>query len=379
MKKINFIALWLLMLYGCHSERKNIIISDIKNYQVKVSEDKVFQWNDCVDKIELIPLETTDNSLIGNLSNGIITGEDIFIHDFRYQNLFNFDISGKFKRKIGNRGQGPSDYLEIKDFRIGDDGNLYTLDYQKIHCYEKNTGVHIESWSFDTINGFNPSNIVIYNKDNYFLWCPDPDVWDKSKGEYYLMKKMVKRKTKAEYFKYEYQSSANQCFFSCGKDSYYIRPQNDCDNIVYKLTRDSVTASFSIDFGDMAISPKQMVELRNSRESNAFLKSKAFKCISNILEINDYIYFRCIGPNAINYEGIICQKTGEVNFGKRYKDSPRFFFSDGTVLYGYYEPHKLIEHKSDNENLNSCFNDAFNNLQHIKIDDNLVLVKVYLK
>jgi hypothetical protein len=384
MKNKNIIVLFLLALalYSCHS-KINIISDDIKNYQVKTSEDKdkVFQWNDFVDKIELIPLETTDNSLIGNLSGGIITDEDIFIHDFIYKNLLNFDISGKFKRKIGSRGRGPGEYLEIRDFCIGDDGNLYTLDYQKIHCYDKNTGVHIKSWSFDAGVGYNPLNMIIYDEDNYFLWCPDPDVRDKSKGEYYLMKKIVKGKAKSEYFKYEYPSSSNRRFFPCGKDSYYIRPVIDCDNVVYKLTRDSVSASFSIDFGDMAISPKQMMVLRNNRsEPNAFLESKTFKYISIILDINDYIYFNCIGPNAEIYEGLICQKTGEVNFGKRdYRKSPRFFFSDGTVLYGYYEPYQLIEYKSDNENLNSCFNDAFNNLQHIKIDDNLILVKVYLK
>jgi hypothetical protein len=382
MKKINFIALWLLMLYGCHSERKNTIISDIKNYQVKVSEDKdkVFQWNDFVDKIELIPLETTDNSLIGNLSSGIITDEDIFIHDFIYKNLLNFDISGKFKRKIGSRGRGPGEYLEIRDFCIGDDGNLYTLDYRKIHCYEKNTGVHIKSWSFDAGVGYNPLNMIIYDEDNYFLWCSKPDVWDPDKGEYYLMKKMIKGKTKSEYFKYEYPSSANYRFFPCRNDSYYIRPVIDCDNVVYKLTKDSVSASFSIDFGDMAISPKQMVELNNSSDPNAFLGSKAFKYISNILEINDYIYFTCIGPHTEIYEGLICKNTGEVNFGKRdYRKSPRFFFSDGTVLYGYYEPYQLIEYKSYDVNLNSCFNEAFNKLQHVDIEDNPILVKVYLK
>jgi hypothetical protein len=153
----------------------------------------------------------------------------------------------------------------------------------------------------------------------------------------------------------------------------------DCDNVVYKLTKDSVSASFSIDFGDMAISPKQMVAL-NSSDPNAFLGSKAFKYISNILEINDYIYFNCIGPHTEFYEGFFCKITGEVYVGKGdYRKSPCFFFSDGTVLYGYYEPYQLIEYKSDNENLNSCFNDAFNNLQHIKIDDNIILVKVYLK
>jgi hypothetical protein len=371
-------AVTVNLFYSCHS-KINIISNDIKNYQVKVSEDKdkVFQWNDFVDKIELIPLETTDNSLIGDLSSGIITDEDIFIHDFIYKSLLNFDISGKFKRKIGSRGRGPGEYLEIRDFCIGDDGNLYTLDYKKIHCYEKNTGVHIKSWSFDAGVGFNPLNMIIYDEDNYFLWCSN--VQDTDKGEHYLMKKMIKGKTKSEYFKYEYQSSANQRFFPCRNDSYYIRPVIDCDNVVYKLTKDSVSASFSIDFGDMAISPKQMVEL-NSSDPNAFLGSKAFKYISNILEINDYIYFTCIGPHTEIYEGIICQKTGEVNFGKTdYKNCPHFFFSDGTVLYGYYEPDQLIEYKNDDVNLNSCFNEAFNNVEHIKFDDNPILVKVYLK
>lgn len=328
MKKENFIILCLLLFYSCYSEKNNIINSEIKNYQVKTSEDegKIFQWNDFVDKIELIQLETTDNSLIGTLSSGIITDADIFIHDFRYNNLFNFDISGKFKRKIGNRGRGPGEYREIRDFCIGDNGNLYTLDYRKIHCYEKNTGVHIESWSFNTDDAFNPVHTVVYNKDNYFLWCSNPDVRDQSKGEYYIMRKMRREKIISEYFKYEYQSFEDPRFFPCGNNSYYIRPVKDCDNVVYKLTKDSVTASFSIDFGDMAVSPQQMVRLKESREFNAFFEEKAFKYISIILEVNDYIYFECVGPGSKTYEGFICKKTGEVHFGKKdFRKSPRFF------------------------------------------------------
>jgi hypothetical protein len=367
------------IICSCDSKKGKIIRRDVKTYKIEeVSDEHFFQWNNMVDRVDIIQLETTKSSLIGQFSKGIIDRQDVYLMDFRHQALLNFDIHGKFKRKIGQKGKGPDDFLELRDFCVTD-SIVYVLDYRKVHAYHKKTGKNLESWSFDARNGFNPINFVVFDSNHYFLWCSNPDVWDPNSGEYYRMQKMKKGKIDSEFFKYEYRLSDDPRFYPCMDRSYYMKPI-DGEDMVYKLTKDSVSASFAIDFGNMSLSPEKVDLLRNSKEPNAFLKSNAFKDISDILDMEHYIYFTCSGPDARTYEAFIHKKTGEIQFGRwDYRRSPHFFFSDGNALYGWYEPHILIANKYNAEDLNSCFSVIREGLPDLDEEDNLVVVKVYLK
>jgi hypothetical protein len=378
MKKTLILLVIAMSIYGCGKKKGIIIKGDVKIYKIESFEEIFLQWNDLVDTVEIIPLETTEESLIGQLTKGIIDKEDIFIFDYKLQCLVNFDITGNFIRKIGEKGMGPEDFLEIRDICLSGD-NVYALDFKKIHCYDRNTGRHRESWSLHDKNEFNPSNFFVYDKEHYFLWCSNPDIWNRNKGEYYRMKEIVKGEIRAEYFKYEYPTSDDPRFYSCRQDSYYLKPI-DGEYIVHRYTNDTLYASFSIDFGEYAISPKKIDELRNSKERNAYYKSPYYKSISNILETDDYIYFSCIGPKSKSYEGIINKETDEIKFGKwDYKKSPHFFYTDGISLYGYYEPYVLLDKKNNGSHLNTCFDMIFDHLENIDISDNIILVKVFLK
>jgi hypothetical protein len=375
-----FLLSIIAIIYSCNHEKNMRIPSiagDFEKYEVKNYDNHFFQWNEFIDKTEIIMLETNEHSLIGKLNGGIVNNNQIYIIDHKQQMLFCFDQTGKFIRKVGQRGRGPSEYLEIRDFCVTDD-KIYILDFRKIHSFDKNSGKYIESWEFNTKNGFNPLKFFVFNKEHYFLWCSNPDVWDNKEGEYYRMREIKKGKKLSEYFKFEYRSSEDQRFYPCSNNSAYLKPI-DGEYVIYKLSEDSLYAHFAIDFDKRALSPQKIEELRNSKERNAYFNSNYFKSISNILETNDFLYFSCVGPEADTYEGLINKKTKEVSFGRwDYAKSPRFFFSDGTYLYGYYEPSTLIENRNNGNRLNTCFDSHFNLFQNISIDENLLLVKVLL-
>ncbi len=336
------------------------------------------QWNEFVESVEIIPLETNENSLVGTLNAGIVNDDRIYIFDFKQQILLSFDLTGKFIRQIGQRGAGPSEYLEIRDFCVTND-RIYILDFRKMHSFDKISGEHVDSWPLNMSKGFNPVRIFVVDKEHYYLWCSNPDVWDRTQGEYYRMREIKNGKMSTEYFKFEYRSSEDQRFYSCGDYSAYLKPI-DGEYTVYKLTKDSLYARFSIDFGKYAISPKEVEELRNSKERNAYFKSNYFKSISDVLEVSGYIYFNCIGPGSYTYECLVNKNTGNLSFGKRdHLKAPHFFYSDGTYLYGYYEPYALIDKKANGDFLNTCFNLDNADSQNIKIEDNIFIVKVLLK
>jgi hypothetical protein len=380
MKDMKFFTLFFIafVFASCNTKRQaDVSLENVKVYNVDPAEGEIFQWDDFVDKIKIIKLETTEKSLIGQLHKGIIDKDDIYIFDRRFHKLLNFDTTGKHIRNIGSRGVGRGEFLEMRDVCISK-SNVYTLDYQKIHSYNRENGVYLESWRFANKNDeFNPSNFFVYDKNYYFLWCSNPDAWEINE-KFYRMRMAYQGKIKSEYFKYEYSTTEDPRFYPCNNNSVNIIPV-DGEYVIHKLTNDSVYASFTINFGKYAISPKKADILRDSKERNAYLKSDFYKRILKVLETNDYTYFTCIGPKAYIYEGLINKKTEKIKFGKRDSNSPHFFFSDGVFLYGYYEPHILIERKNNGNDLNICFDVVFDTLKNISIDENYVLVKVLLK
>ena len=371
-KNLFFIFLFFSIL-GCNNSQL-VIVGDVNVYKVEITND-IFSWDDFVEKVEIIPLETTANSLIGIPYKGVVSENDIYMFDFRYQSLINFDIDGKFKKKIGEKGKGPEEYLEIRDFCVV--GNyIYTLDFQKIHRYNKITGKKEDTWSFDNRDGFNPMSMFVFDKSSYFLWNSKPDVRNPGQSEYYRMHKMQEGKVIEKFFKYEYPLTDDSRFYPLAEQSCYMKPI-DGEDIIYKLTRDTLSALFKIDFGRMAITIPEIIELKKSQQPNAYLKSNKFKNISTVLEVKEHIFFTCIGPDARSYEGYISKKTGHVEFGTSTSANPRFFFSDGTFLYGYYEPFLLDLHRKNNRK--GCFDSVWLNSEQIKVEDNIVLVKVHLK
>jgi hypothetical protein len=73
---------------------------------------------DYFSKVELIPLETTDDVLIGQMSKLIFFRDRYYTLDKQQMIVHVFDKSGRFLFKIDNRGQGPGQYQLLYDIII---------------------------------------------------------------------------------------------------------------------------------------------------------------------------------------------------------------------------------------------------------------------
>jgi hypothetical protein len=369
----------LLLLSNCQQVKKNVFIDGTHTiYTIENLNNKFLNWDSILTVKKVIPLETTDESAIGYFYKGSIHEDKIFLMDRKNFILLEFDINGNFIRKIGARGKGPKEYLELRDYCINDK-IIYTLDYQKIHSYDIVSGSYKNQIDFKSDKGFNPSNLLVYDEKNYYLWNSNPDVWEPNKGRFYRLKKYKDNKVIDKLFEYQHKTSDDNRFYECGNRKYFIKPV-DGEYKIYKITSDSVASAFEIDFGKKALSPEEIEKLRNSKERNAYLNSNFYKDISNILLIKDYLYFGCIGPESERYEGLINMKTGEICFGRwDFARSPHIFYSDGNFLYGYYEPSTLLEVQDNENHINSCFDNITKEITNLKIDDNLVIVRLSIK
>ena len=79
---------------------------------------------DLFERIELIPLETTDESIFNNIDRLIHHNGVLYIFDFRGHKILAFDSTGSFLFKIDDRGQGPQEYPYLADFEINRQGNV---------------------------------------------------------------------------------------------------------------------------------------------------------------------------------------------------------------------------------------------------------------
>ena len=83
-----------------------IQLSGSRNYE------HTLKFTDMVDKVEYIPLETTEDCLLGDFVELISITEN-FIFMTSYGILFQFDRQGKFIRQINKHGQGPGECYAI--------------------------------------------------------------------------------------------------------------------------------------------------------------------------------------------------------------------------------------------------------------------------
>ena len=138
-KKTIFIISVLLIMVSCKSNKIDNIIKSDDCMKLIIPENinNVLPIDSIFSNIRIVPLETNDNCLIGQIAKVEFYDDKIFLLD-SFRKLLVFDINGKFLFNVGKVGRGPGEYPEIRDFDLDENGNIYVLTYQKILQFSKN-------------------------------------------------------------------------------------------------------------------------------------------------------------------------------------------------------------------------------------------------
>lgn len=94
-----------------------------------------------VCEVKYIPLELTDNSLIGSIDKILYRNKHFYIFDkSANMGILIFNENGKFIKALYRVGEGPGEYIAPIDFDVDDTGNLYIADNarQRIIKYSAN-------------------------------------------------------------------------------------------------------------------------------------------------------------------------------------------------------------------------------------------------
>jgi hypothetical protein len=186
-KVLSIVALFATLTISCHSGKKKEVIVNDNVYTVdfdNTPKEKTIPMSSLFKKVTPIPLETTDESLIGYIRDVQIFDGKIFVLDTDYsKGVFVFDMDGKFIRQIGRVGQGPGEYITLSDFTIDEiNHKIYLMDRNKncIMVYDIGTGKYIKQINISEIryskyiqysNGqlYTDANRKSKSKENYLL------------------------------------------------------------------------------------------------------------------------------------------------------------------------------------------------------------------
>lgn len=140
MKYIPFFLILLLSVASCRNE--NDLKADgnaIEKIAVLQDYSNKLPFSSFVDTIELIPLETTKENLIGEITRIVFSGDKYYIrstNSMQNGKLFVFDQTGKYIKQIGKRGNAPDAYIEFKDFIVVNGDEVVIADYQRWLRYD---------------------------------------------------------------------------------------------------------------------------------------------------------------------------------------------------------------------------------------------------
>lgn len=157
MKNFTILLFSIIVLTSCRQQREEIVITDIPSASLSVAESEDFfnlnlkdspLKNDfilsAIDSIEFLPLETTENSIIGKIGSVDFVDDYVIVSDAQAPGkVYAFKSDGSFSHPIGSIGEGAGEYSSANQ------------------VFSANNKIHIYDWKL--------SKLFIYNVDGTFI------------------------------------------------------------------------------------------------------------------------------------------------------------------------------------------------------------------
>jgi hypothetical protein len=125
------------------------------------------------ESLEYVKLETSEESLIGQIDNLAISDNYIVIYDNTVNHILLFSRDGKFIRKLFGFGKGPDEFITINSMQFTHDEHLFLMkNYQTICLYDI-LGNALKTKSFTNPSTgaylFPNGNIAVFYPFPYYL------------------------------------------------------------------------------------------------------------------------------------------------------------------------------------------------------------------
>lgn len=396
----NFILLIVVFIFlvSCNDKvNKNINHSKFNTtkikqnpnlFQIDIPDGDLFKElpnSSIIDSTWHVKLETTEQSLFGEISKIMIYDGSIFILDAKNtKSLLEFDLSGKFIRKYGAKGKGPHEYIRPKSFAIDekenrillfDDKNSKILFFNRDGSFFK--AVRLNFYTRE-ICMQNEGEILLNNRK-----APNagrvPDVC-----KHYLTRIDFNGKIRSKALPYDesiinFRYHANQDFFKSQKEVLFHPPLNDT---IYSISKNEIFPKYRLNFGNKKLPSDfdRNISYEDFKEKYVGEKLPYAFFVGEYMETNDKLIFK------LNHQGfkitcIYSTVTKKLKFGGLLHDDlkddlgvfkPIGVYQDWVI--SIVSPDKVVSKKGEFKG--SDINDIVNKTS---ISDNPILSFQHLK
>lgn len=103
----NTILILVLCLFIGSCKDSLTVNEEVDTITASIEQEDEISLFDFVSQVRLIPLETTDSSLVAHITKIITSKDKIFIYDRIQNQIFIFNREGQFISKINRKGEDP--------------------------------------------------------------------------------------------------------------------------------------------------------------------------------------------------------------------------------------------------------------------------------
>lgn len=140
-RRVFFFSILLLCYFfaGCGSKQKKQEVVEENclptiNLSENISTVETLPLSEVVDKVEIILLETSNQSLFSRIEQVEVTSSDIWVQGIKENIIYRFSRSGQFLNKVGRVGQGPQEYIGLWSFQVDE-------PQEEIYCLTPSSGI----------------------------------------------------------------------------------------------------------------------------------------------------------------------------------------------------------------------------------------------
>lgn len=306
-KYILLLIVFVASLTGCTEKKISVGKQPVINLSDNVEEVTSLPLSDAAARMEIVPLELTDSSLIAEVTDVQVTEHNIWVRSSKSQSIFRFSREGKFLNKVGRIGQGPGEYSYLSSFMV-DDGRrevYLTTISTGVYAYDFNGVFKRTVAPAQTINTHfkRALGIGYYRFHNYFLAtasspivapCTKDSLWSLAAlDSCFQIRKMFRNPA------YEGHEDFILKKRESGLSSYWVEtiPSIDSYNGRMTVKFDNTDTLYAYDAEHEALSPQYVLFSRedkgNYEETHQWLKThKGFNglYLKKHYDTKDYIY-----------------------------------------------------------------------------------------
>ncbi len=364
----------VFMLSSCSQPKSK----DTDSIHIEINKIKKYDIQEIFQKIEIIPLETSKNILLGKLNRIIHIKNKYYIYVEHNMTITIFDNAGRFISNSSNViGSGPKEYFTMISLAYNDStGNIEILTAKKqIIKYD----IHFNYKEKITIKSpiFLYHNFYPLNNGRYLLF---PSCFSKEYNQIHLYdskKKTILKKTTVDHIYSKFTKTDMPIRFENNK--YYFSPIGTT-YYGYEINVEDLTLTpiLKFDFGKSNISTSTLDQYTSDREKADFLFGQLSYPIPLKSTFNDSIIlsevryrkkYATLVFNKQNNNYILIDAPFKNNIKK-----PHYFMFDKNVFYACIQPY-YIKECIDMKLLDKK---GLAILKNLKDDDNPVILKFHL-